>query len=115
MLKKIQKGLLVCLFLSVLVTSCAKDDNKIVAFDQALVVEIIAGPADGGTVSNNANFAFEWRARGGGSNVSFTVQLSGVDASPVSTSETYKSYDAQLSGSYTFRVNASGGGSSASA
>lgn len=107
MLYRIFRFLLVCLLLTILMTSCAKDDASITAFTQALLVEIIAGPADGGTVLNNAPFSFEWRVLGGDGNVSFEVQLSGVDAQPISTSETSKSYPGQIAGSYTFTVTAS--------
>ena len=54
------------LFLLPLIASCAKDDATITAFNQALVVEIISGPSEGGTILNNSRFTFEWRARGGG-------------------------------------------------
>lgn len=107
MLSKICKFLLFCLLLVMLMFSCAKNDPIVAAFIQALTVEIIAGPADGGSVLNNAPFSFEWRVLGGDGNASFTVQLSGVDAQPVSTAETSKSYSGQIAGSYTFTVTAS--------
>lgn len=96
-----------------LLFSCAKDDKTITAFTQALIVEIIAGPAEGGTILNNSRFSFEWRARGGGASVSFQIQLSGVDASLVSTNEISKTYNGQPSGSYTFTVTATGGSETA--
>lgn len=95
--------------------SCAKNDESITAFTQDMMVEIIAGPGAAGvvTISNNANFTFEWRALGAGSNVSFDVQLSGVDASPINTNETSKSYPGQPEGSYTFTVTAKSGSKTA--
>ncbi len=109
------KVLLLILFLPLLLVSCAKDDATIIAFDQPLVVEIIAGPSEGGTILNNSRFTFEWRARGGGASVSFQIQLTGVDASPVSTNEISKTYNGQPSGSYTFTVTATGGGETVTA
>lgn len=114
MRKKILIELIVCLFLA-LPAGCAKNDNPVEAFSQDLVIEIIAGPLEGGSILNNSRFAFEWRARGGGNNTSYQVQLSGVDGSPVSTSETSKSYPGQPSGSYTFTVTVTSGGESVAA
>lgn len=101
--------------LATLLSSCAKDDPALAPFTQPLTVEIIAGPADGGTVLNNARFTFEWRARGGGGNVTFSVQLSGVDAAPITTTETSRTYPGQPAGNYTFTVTASSGIETASA
>jgi hypothetical protein len=92
--------------------SCAKDDNVLDPFNQPLVVEIIGGPENNATISNNAHFTFEWRARGG-SNVSFAIQLSGVDAQPVATTETSKTYPGLAEGDYTFTVTASAGSQNA--
>ena len=115
MINKITGILLTCLLLAMMFISCAKNDDSLTAFDQDMMVEIIAGPAEGGTILNNANFAFEWRAMGGGANVSFNIQLSGVDTSPVTTTETSKSYSGQSAGSYTFGVTAKSGSKTATA
>ena len=115
MLQIIKRGLPYALLVSVLLLSCAKNDKSLTAFDRDLMVEIIAGPAEGGSILNNANFAFGWRALGGGSNVSFDIQLIGVDASPITTTETSKSYSGQSAGSYTFSVTAKSGSETATA
>lgn len=115
MFQILRKGIPYVLLFTILLLSCAKNDESITAFSQDMMVEIIAGPGSAGvvTISNNANFAFEWRALGVGSNVSFDVQLSGVDASPINTTETSKSYPGQPEGSYTFTVTAKSGSETA--
>lgn len=105
---------LVVILVAALFLSCAEDDNPIAQFEQALVVEIIAGPKDGGSVLNNEFFTFEWRARGGGGDVVYDVQLSGVDAQPISTQEASRTYPGQAEGNYTFTVTARAGSESAS-
>ncbi|MFQ5630134.1 MAG: PKD domain-containing protein [bacterium] len=117
MIKMIKQ--LFCLLLPLTVTvlffSCTEDDNTLAPLDQALVVEFISGPAEGGSVLNNARFTFEWRARGGGSNATFQVQLSGVDASGISTGETSRTYPGQPEGNHTFTVTAISGSETATA
>jgi hypothetical protein len=103
------------LLFSVVVFSCAEDDQIIAPFEQALVVEIIGGPTEGATVLNNAHFTFEWRARGGNGSAAFEIQLSGVDAQPISTTENFKSYPGLPEGNYTFRVTAKAGAQNAQA
>ena len=116
----IKRNMLFFVLFTALLLSCAKDDKGINAFVQALVVEIMGGPDEGGSVANNARFTFTWRtiassARGGGASVSYQVQLSGVDASPISTTETSKTYDGQPPGGYTFTVTATAGSETATA
>ncbi|MGH7597873.1 MAG: hypothetical protein ACREOI_16110 [bacterium] len=101
-----------CMLSVLLFLACAKDDSVLDPFDQPLVVEIISGPESGSTISNNAHFTFEWRTRGGG-NVSFAIQLSGVDAQPITTTETSKAYPGLHEGNYTFTVTASAGSQNA--
>jgi hypothetical protein len=110
-----KRSVIFSMLFSLLFLSCAKDDQILEPFDQALVVEILAGPESGGTILNNARFTFEWRSRGGGSNVSYAIQLSGVDAQPVSTTETSKTYPGQPEGNYTFTVTARAGSETATA
>jgi hypothetical protein len=116
----IKRNMLFFVLFMALLLSCAKDDKGINPLFRALVVEIVGGPDEGGSVANNARFTFTWRtisssARGGGASVSYQVQLSGVDASLISTTETSKTYDGQSPGNYTFTVTATAGGETASA
>jgi hypothetical protein len=115
MSKILKRNVIGCMLFSLLLLSCAKDDNILEPFNQPLVVEIIGGPENNGTISNNAHFTFEWRSRGGGGNVSFAIQLSGVDTQPISTTETSKTYPGQPEGNYTFTVTASAGSQNANA
>jgi hypothetical protein len=101
------------MFFTLLFLSCAQDDKIVEPFSQALVVEMIGGPENGSTILNNARFTFEWRARGGAGNVSFEIQLAGVDAQPISTTATSKTYSGQPEGNYTFTVTAKAGSESA--
>ncbi len=80
------------LSLGVLFLSCAKDDASITRFVQNLVVEMLAGPKDGSTLLNNEFFTFEWRTLGGGGDITYEIQLTGVDVSPITTTEVSKSY-----------------------
>jgi hypothetical protein len=115
MIKMIRRLVYLLLPVAVLFSSCVEDDNTLAPFNQPFVVEILAGPAEGGSVLNNARFTFEWRARGGGSNATFQVQLSGVDAAPVATNETSRTYEGQPAGNYTFTVTATSGSETATA
>jgi len=100
------------LLMSTLFWACTDDDPTLAPFSQALEVEIIAGPDDGDTILNNAFFTFEWRVVAKG-DVTYQVQLSGVDASPVATAEVSREYPGQPAGSYTFTVTANSGSESA--
>jgi hypothetical protein len=111
---KLTARFILCIMLLSLFISCAKDDQILEPFNQALVVEIISGPESGSTILNNAHFTFGWRARGGG-NVSFDIQLSGVDPQPISTTENSKTYPGQPEGDHTFTVTAKAGSQNASA
>lgn len=113
MIKNIKQLLCLCIPTVALFFSCAENDNALSPPNQALVLEFISGPAEGGSVLNNARFTFEWRARGGGSNATFQVQLTGVDGAPVSTKETSRTYPGQPAGSYTFNVTATAGSETA--
>jgi hypothetical protein len=110
-----KRSVIGCMLCMLLFLACAKDDQILDSFNQPLVVEIIGGPENNGTILNNAHFTFEWRSRGGGSNVGFAVQLSGVDSQPINTTEFSKSYPGQPEGNYTFTVTASAGSQSATA
>ncbi|MFQ5708060.1 MAG: hypothetical protein ACE5HO_11450 [bacterium] len=112
--KRFANFLIGFLSLSAFLISCADDDPNIARFEQNLTVEIIAGPHDGSTLLNNEFFTFEWRALGGGGGVTFDIQLSGVDAQPISTTETSKTYPGQPENSYTFTVTARSGSETAS-
>ncbi|MFQ5603906.1 MAG: hypothetical protein ACE5HS_11620 [bacterium] len=119
MFKFIQKkyilNIFICvIFISGLYVSCAEDDPTLTRFVQELTVEIIAGPQAGVTILNNEFFTFDWRAIGGGGDITFQIQLSGVDAQPLSTTETTKTYSGQLEGDYTFTVTAKAGSETAS-
>lgn len=100
------------LSLGVLFLSCAEDDPNLTRFVQNLVVEILAGPKDGSTLLNNEFFTFEWRALGGGGDITYEIQLTDVDVSPITTTEVSKSYPGQGEGSYTFTVTARAGSES---
>ncbi|RMF66381.1 MAG: hypothetical protein D6743_06470 [Calditrichaeota bacterium] len=89
--------------------SCAKDDPTLTRFEQALLVEIIAGPKTGATLLNNEFFTFEWRSVGGKGDVVYEIQLSGVDPEPITTTELSKTYPGQPEGTYTFTVTARAG------
>ena len=105
-------------FLAVLLTAimavyCSENENIPAAPSVALSIEIIAGPASGSTVLNDASFTFVWRVNGSGGST-FTYQLTGVDASAMTTTDFSKSYPGQLAGSYTFTITAAAGGESSS-
>ena len=102
------------LSLGVLFLSCAKDDASITRFVQNLVVEMLAGPKEGSTLLNNEFFTFEWRTLGGGGDITYEIQLTGVDVSPITTTEVSKSYPGQGEGNYTFTVTARAGSESSS-
>lgn len=75
-----------------------------------LKVEIYAGPAEGQVVPNGVFLTFQWKAYGGVGQYTYTYQLSGVDTSPVTTTEMQATYrDLFTAGSYTFRVTVSDG------
>jgi len=102
------------LSVGVLFLSCAKDDASITRFVQNLVVEMLAGPKEGSTLLNNEFFTFEWRTLGGGGDITYEIQLTGVDVSPITTTEVSKSYPGQGEGNYTFTVTARAGSESSS-
>jgi len=115
MLKKLLTIFLISgLLLGALFLSCAEDDPTLTRFVQSLVLEIIAGPKEGSTLLNNEFFTFEWRAQGGGGDITYEIQLTGVDASAITTTEVSKSYPGQPGGSYTFTVTARAGSESSS-
>ncbi len=115
MLKKLLTIFLISgLLLGALFLSCAEDDPTLTRFVQNLVLEIIAGPKEGSTLLNNEFFTFEWRGQGGGGGITYEIQLTGVDASAITTTEVSKSYSGQPEGTYTFTVTARAGSESSS-
>ncbi|MFQ5650053.1 MAG: hypothetical protein ACE5IY_08930 [bacterium] len=99
------------IFVGMFSLSCVDDDPTLTRFSEQFVVEIISGPSS--EVLHNEFFTFEWRGRGA-DNITYEVQLSGVDASPVATDENSRTYPGQTEGDYTFTVTARAGSEAAS-
>jgi len=100
------KTILAILLVALIFVFCSKDETIPSRFVQPLTVEIIAGPENNGTVMNNAHFSFVWSVLGGEGDITFTYQLTGVDATAASTNDFSHTYPGQPEGSYTFTITA---------